>query len=614
MEKIIKEVSRTSVNGAIINRKFSPAVFRNETMKKINLQCHIVNPEDVAARYKSKGITAQIFPDGEIALIQYAFTGKDISKEVMKFFNDVCGEDLGHTFEQPNKDYLVLPPVPFTPRGGHPELYVGIAIPLSGKLSVSDDILQSVSKSRALSNFTNEKKRIEEIFVSSFNKLRSATEKSYHLLAYSNNKVKTKDKVVLFFACDQLPPGDALVKQDITKIINKILSENTQIKRIYDNSAITPSNITRYGDVETKRGPMTIFYLFMNMAGTAVDLDESKQNYNMNNKISIGALIDKINEAIVSGKLKEDDEVKLMYNGNYYSVSDTNYDKTHDEFYLFFDRDSTEYMTISELLQAISESEAKNISNIIGSINAELEDYITKINPTTDDSMPILGLEIDDFSDEDYELNESDSSSIDKLKTALSDVKGIMYVYGKLSDGTIVKLTADKESQYSIGNIYVLPDNFKWKFDTTDLKYALLISKETPTIYFDENISKPIDINNIEFDGRKFVISIGDDNLVKMYKEKINTIDINNKDQLSNYDKKLDNIKKNPKLGFYDWGYINGMNGKTEQVFNTVNSYHAKIMKSDKSKHNMSRDVSQSGNTEHYRCTCGFAYSVDSSD
>ena len=35
MEKIIKEVSRTSVNGAIINRKFSPAVFRNETMKKI---------------------------------------------------------------------------------------------------------------------------------------------------------------------------------------------------------------------------------------------------------------------------------------------------------------------------------------------------------------------------------------------------------------------------------------------------------------------------------------------------------------------------------------------------------------------------------------------------
>ena len=44
MEKIIKEVSRTSVNGAIINRKFSPAVFRSETMKKINLQCHIVTP------------------------------------------------------------------------------------------------------------------------------------------------------------------------------------------------------------------------------------------------------------------------------------------------------------------------------------------------------------------------------------------------------------------------------------------------------------------------------------------------------------------------------------------------------------------------------------------
>ena len=408
MEKIIKEVSRTSVNGAIINRKFSPAVFRSETMKKINLQCHIVTPQDVAARYKSNGITANIFPKGEIALIQYAFTGKDMSKEVMKFFNDVCGEDLGHRFEIPNEDYLVLGEVPYSIRGGHPEPYTGIAIPLDGKINVSDDTIKQASKTRALGDFSNERKRLEQIFVSSFNKLRSATEKSYHLMAYSKNNVKTKDKAVVFFACDKVPLNDTLVKEDITKIINRILSDNTQIKEIYKNSAITSDNISRYGDVDTKNGPMTIFYIFMNLSGSAVDIDESDSVSNTLNeedqpsstRITVGQLIEKINEAIGTGKLKEDNEVKLMFNGNYYSVSSTNYDKTHGEFYLFFERNSTEYMTIAELLQDISSSEAENINAVMGSLNAEYEDYISEVKPTTDDSKPILGLELGDWKDD----------------------------------------------------------------------------------------------------------------------------------------------------------------------------------------------------------------------
>ena len=408
MEKIIKEVSRTSVNGAIINRKFSPAVFRSETMKKINLQCHIVTPQDVAARYKSNGITANIFPKGEIALIQYAFTGKDMSKEVMKFFNDVCGEDLGHRFEIPNEDYLVLGEVPYSIRGGHPEPYTGIAIPLDGKINVSDDTIKQASKTRALGDFSNERKRLEQIFVSSFNKLRSPTEKSYHLMAYSKNSVKTKDKAVIFFACDKVPLNDTLVKEDIVKIINRILSDNTQIKEIYKNSSITSDDISRYGDVETKNGPMTIFYIFMNLSGSAVDIDESDSVSNTLNeedqpsstRITVGQLIEKTNEAIGRGKLKEDNEVKLMFNGNYYPVSATNYDKTHGEFYLFFERDSTEYMTIAELLQDISSSEAENINAVIGSINAEYEDYISEVKPTTDDSKPILGLEIGEWKDD----------------------------------------------------------------------------------------------------------------------------------------------------------------------------------------------------------------------
>ena len=514
MEKIIKEVSRTSVNGAIINRKFSPAVFRNETMKKINLQCHIVTPQDVAARYKSNGITADIFPKGEIALIQYAFTGKDMSKEVMKFFNDVCGEDLGHRFEIPNEDYLVLGEVPFSTRGGHPEPYTGIAIPLDGKINVSDDTIKQATKTRALGDFSNERKRIEQIFVSSFNKLRSPTEKSYHLMAYSKNNVKTKDKAVVFFACDKVPLNDTLVKEDITKIINVILSDNTQIREIYKNSAITSDDISRYGDVETKNGPMTIFYIFMNLSGSAVDIDEAEEtniplrnieidpdkyeqlcqivtkklqsNYDKeaffeddhvtfpyvendneiehlnkvlsefglcvntneddlydlhhsgklvdpdavdvevnvcdkaklesvldtlneeeqptSKRIIVGQLIEKINEAIGRGKLKEDNEVKLMFNGNYYPVSATNYDKTHGEFYLFFERESTEYMTIAELLQDISSSEAENINAVMGSLNAEYEDYISEVKPTTDDSKPILGLELGDWKDGDNDM------------------------------------------------------------------------------------------------------------------------------------------------------------------------------------------------------------------
>lgn len=401
MKKIIKEVSRTSVNGAIINRKFSPAVFRDETMKKINLQCHIVTPEDIAFRYKSKGITAQIFPKGEIALIQYAFTGKDMSKEVMKFFNDVCGSDLGHRFEIPNEDYLVLGEVPFSTRGGRPEPYTGIAIPLDGKLNVSDDVMKQASKTRALGDFNNEKKKLEQIFVSSFNKLRSPTEKSYHLMAYSKNNVKTKDKAVVFFACDKVPLNDTLVREDITKIINRILSDNTQIKEIYKNSAITSDDISRYGDVETKNGPMTIFYIFFNLSGSAVDIEESEE---MSTKITVGQLVEKINEAIGSGKLSEDNEVKLMCNGNYYSVSATNYDKTHGAFYLFFERESTEYMTIAELLHDISSSEVENMNNVMGSINAEYEDYIYEIKPTTDDSKPILGLELGDWEDDENDM------------------------------------------------------------------------------------------------------------------------------------------------------------------------------------------------------------------
>lgn len=428
----------------------------------------------------------------------------------MKFFNDVCGEDLGHRFEIPNEDYLVLGEVPFTTRGGHPEPYTGIAIPLDGKINVSDDTMKQASKSRALGDFTNEKKRIEDIFVSSFNKLRSPTEKSYHLMAYSKNNVKTKDKAVVFFACDKVPLNDTLVKEDIAKILNVILSDNTQLKEIYKNSAITPDDISRYGDVNTKNGPMTIFYIFMNLSGSVINMDESEssevdlENFvmdidpvkydklcemitkslsdkydtgaffedfhvtipfreneteieNLNDvlsdfglyvdvdegdvadmyydnpsnkeyqtvdidvkvsdkskleqklkslneqeadfvekKITIGQLVESINEAIGSGKLSENNEVKLMFDGNYYPVSDTNYDKTHGEFYLFFERESTEYMTISELLQDISSSEAENLNAVIGSLNAEYEDYISEVKPTTDDSKPIFGLEIGD--------------------------------------------------------------------------------------------------------------------------------------------------------------------------------------------------------------------------
>ena len=238
-----------------------------------------------------------------------------------------------------------------------------------------------------MGDFSNERKRLEQIFVSSFNKLRSPTEKSYHLMAYSKNNVKTKDKAVIFFACDKVPLNDTLVREDITKIINRILSDNTQIKEIYKNSAITSDDISRYGDVETKNGPMTIFYIFMNLSGSAVDIDESDSVSNTLNeedqpsstRITVGQLIEKTNEAIGRGKLKEDNEVKLMFNGNYYPVSATNYDKTHGEFYLFFERDSTEYMTIAELLQDISSSEAENINAVIGSINAEYEDYISEV-------------------------------------------------------------------------------------------------------------------------------------------------------------------------------------------------------------------------------------------
>ena len=336
-----------------------------------------------------------------------------MSKEVMKFFNDVCGEDLGHRFEIPNEDYLVLGEVPYSIRGGHPEPYTGIAIPLDGKINVSDDTIKQASKTRALGDFSNERKRIEQIFVSSFNKLRSATEKSYHLMAYSKNSVKTKDKAVIFFACDKVPLNDTLVREDIAKIINRILSDNTQIKEIYKNSAITSDNISRYGDVDTKNGPMTIFYIFMNLSGSAVDIDESDSVSNTLNeedqpsstRITVGQLIEKINEAIGIGKLKEDNEVKLMFNGNYYSVSSTNYDKTHGEFYLFFERDSTEYMTIAELLQDISSSEAENINAVIGSINADYEDHISEVKPTTDDSKPILGLELGDWKDDDKDMN-----------------------------------------------------------------------------------------------------------------------------------------------------------------------------------------------------------------
>ena len=70
-------------------------------------------------------------------------------------------------------------------------------------------------------------------------------------MAYSKNNVKTKDKAVIFFACDKVPLNDTLVKEDIVKIINRILSDNTQIKEIYKNSAITSDDISRYGDVET---------------------------------------------------------------------------------------------------------------------------------------------------------------------------------------------------------------------------------------------------------------------------------------------------------------------------------------------------------------------------
>ena len=433
-----------------------------------------------------------------------------MSKEVMKFFNDVCGEDLGHRFEIPNEDYLVLGEVPFSTRGGHPEPYTGIAIPLDGKINVSDDTIKQASKTRALGDFSNERKRIEQIFVSSFNKLRSPTEKSYHLMAYSKNNVKTKDKAVVFFACDKVPLNDTLVKEDITKIINVILSDNTQIREIYKNSVITSDDISRYGDVETKNGPMTIFYIFMNLSGSAVDIDESDETniplrnieidpdkydqlcqmitkklqsnydkeaffeddhvtfpyvdndneiehlnkvlsefglcvntneddlYDLHNsgklvdpdavdvevnvcdkaklesvldtlneeeqpsskRITVGQLIEKINEVIGRGKLKEDNEVKLMFNGNYYSVSSTHYDKTHGEFYLFFERNSTEYMTIAELLQDISSSEAENINAVMGSLNAEYEDYISEVKPTTDDSKPILGLELGDWKDD----------------------------------------------------------------------------------------------------------------------------------------------------------------------------------------------------------------------
>ena len=93
-----------------------------------------------------------------------------------------------------------------------------------------------------------------------------------------------------------------------------------------------------------------------------------------------------------------------MLNGNYYSVSSTNYDKTHGEFYLFFERNSTEYMTIAELLQDISSSEAENINAVMGSLNAEYEDYISEVKPTTDDSKPILGLELGDWKDDDNDM------------------------------------------------------------------------------------------------------------------------------------------------------------------------------------------------------------------
>ena len=334
-------------------------------------------------------------------------------------------------------------------------------------------------------------------------------------MAYSKNNVKTKDKLVIFFACDKVPLNDTLVKEDITRIINVILSDNTQIKELYKNSAITSDDISRYGDVDTKNGPMTIFYIFMNLSGSAVDIDESeetniplrdieidpdkydqlcaivtnklKSNYDTNaffeddhvkfpyvendneierlnkalsefglcvdtnedelydlhhsgtllnpaqvnldvdvcdkdkldsilntlneeeqsssRRITVGQLIEKINEAIGSGKLKEDNEVKLMFNGNYYSVASTNYDKTHGEFYLFFVRNTMEYMTIAELLQDISSSEAENINAVIGSLNSEYEDYISEVKPTTDDSKPILGLEIGNWKDDGIDMN-----------------------------------------------------------------------------------------------------------------------------------------------------------------------------------------------------------------
>ena len=65
-----------------------------------------------------------------------------MSKEVMEFFNEVCGKDSGHRFEIPNEDYLVLGEVPFSTSGGRPEPYTGIAIPLEGKINVSDDTMK----------------------------------------------------------------------------------------------------------------------------------------------------------------------------------------------------------------------------------------------------------------------------------------------------------------------------------------------------------------------------------------------------------------------------------------------------------------------------------------
>lgn len=134
-------------------------------------------------------------------------------------------------------------------------------------------------------------------------------------------------------------------------------------------------------------------------------LNSLNETIQTSTKITVGQLVEKINEAIGNGKLREDNEVKLMLNGNYYSVSDTMYDKTHGEFELFFVRESTEYMTISELLQDISNSDAENLNAVMGSINDEYEDYISEVKPTTDDSKPILGLELGDWSDDETDMN-----------------------------------------------------------------------------------------------------------------------------------------------------------------------------------------------------------------